>query len=746
MNPEHKKYILENITKKSIRELASDLDLKERKVRKFVETEKQKKIPADFKEETKTPARPFDKTIVLLSVALIIILGLAVYANSLNGKFLYDDENLIKDNAFIKEWSFIPKIFSEDIGKATGITYTFYRPIQIITYAIDYHVWKLNVVGYHLTNIILHILVVLCIYWFVCIFFSDKTISILTAILFVVHPIHTTVVSYISTRAESLYLLFLLVSFIFYIKSLKSNSVFYYLITISSYSLSLLSKENALILPALLLLYHFTFKEKVRMREFLSVSGAAGLYIVLRMTVLKHLMVGHAYKSAFFERIPGFFIAIAEYLRLLFLPFGLHIEYGERLFGFNDPRAICGLVILVALIFCILNTRKTNRLIFFSLSWFIITLLPVSNLYPLNAYMSENWLYLPSIGFFLVIAGLLSPFLKKEKTRISLLIFTSCLLAFYSYLTVRQNETWKDPILFYERTLKYAPRSTNVLINLGTAYDNMGRKEEAIAMFKKAIEINPDQAAAYNNLGIVYNKMERMEKSVAMFNKALELNPNDAKIYSNLGSAYDKMGKKEEAVAMFKKAMEINPDQPSGYASLGVTYAKMGKKEEAAAMFNKALELNPNDAKACYNLGTLYDKMGKKEEAIYLYEKAIEINPSYAAAYGNLGGTYYEIGKKEKAIALFKKLIEIDPDYADAYNNLGFAYYEIGKKEEAIALYKKAIELNSNYAGAYTNLGAAYFELGRREEAAAAFKKALEINPDSADARRNLEIIETGSK
>jgi len=350
MNPENKKYILENMGKKP----------------------------------------PAKKAVILASIALVIVLGFAVYANSLNGKFVYDDRDLIENNTLIKEWPISPKIFTTYFAQGSCEKSPFYRPFQMIAYAIDYRMWKLNVVGYHLTNILLHILAALCVYWLINILFNDKILSALTAVFFAVHPIHTGVVNYISSRADSLYLFFMLASFIFYIKSLKAKGVACYIIMVSSYSLALLSKENSLILPALILLYHYTFREKIRFREFLSISGVAFIYVLLRTTVLKYLITGVISNTTLIQRIPGFFAAVATYVRLIFLPFGLHMEYGAPLFNFTDPKAIYGLGILAALIFCAFKTIKTIRLIFFSLSWFLITLIPVSNLYPINAYMAEN--------------------------------------------------------------------------------------------------------------------------------------------------------------------------------------------------------------------------------------------------------------------------------------------------------------------------------------------------------------------
>ena len=650
MNPEHKKYILENMGRKSAARIASELGIRQRKVKRVIEMEREKGgLQGAIPQETLpgTAGLPINKTFVLVSVALVIILGFAVYANSLNGKFVYDDEILVKNNAFIKDWSNLPKFFSEDIGKGYGITYSFYRPIQIITYAIDYSVWKLSVIGYHLTNVILHILVALCIYWLISILFEDKIISILTAALFVVHPVHTTIVCYISSRSDSIYLVFMLISFVFYIKSTRGEGLVPYLIMISSYSLSLLSRENALIFPALILLYHYTFKEKMRLREFLSVTGAAFIYILLRATVLKHLLSSAVSNSNFLQRIPGFFAAVAAYVRLMFLPFGLHMEYGKPLFNFADPGAILGLVILAALIFCIIKTAKTNRLIFFSLSWFIITLLPVSNLYPINAYMSESWLYLPSIGFFLILAGFMGALYKKEKYRKAAMIFAACLLAFYSVLTFMQNRTWADPLLFYERTIKYAP----------------------------------DSPRAYNNLANIYAQTGRKEEVIPMYEKVIKLNPRDTEARNNLANLYDEMGRKEEAIVIYKKAIEVDPGYAITYNNLGVTYDGMGKKEDAILMYKKAIEANPNYADAYNNLASAYYKIDKKEDAVIIYKKTIELNPDNAEAYNNLGIVYFNTGRQEEAVAAFKKALEIDPDHAGARRNLDAI--TAGSKQEA---------------------------------------------------------------
>jgi len=400
MKPKHKKYILDNIDRLSVKEISQNLNLKEKKIHSFLEAQKRMEKQPDSPKEIEVPAR---KKSILFSIVLIIILGFTVYGNSLNGKFIWDDEFLIEKNKYIKSWSSIPLIFSEDIGRGGGKEYSFYRPLQMTTYMIDYSLWKLNPKGYHLTNILLHIFVALSIYWLMNIILNNNLLSLLTAVFYVIHPIHTEAVTYISGRADPLALLFMLLCFVFYIKN-PPKGIGVYLLMVLSYVLALLSRENSLILPVLLLLYCYSFKKKLKVKEFFSLVGIACIYVLFRVTVLKAMLTHEAHTTTLFQRLPGFFVAVTDYARLLFLPLKLHMEYGNVLFPWGNLKAILGVIILFALLLYAFKRRKDDNLVFFSISWFFVALLPVSNLYPINAYMAEHWLYVPSIGFFLIAA------------------------------------------------------------------------------------------------------------------------------------------------------------------------------------------------------------------------------------------------------------------------------------------------------------------------------------------------------
>lgn len=595
------------------------------------------------------PKKTLVKKPIFISLSLIIVLGFAVYANSLDGQFIWDDFNLVKDNTYIRNTSNILKLFKTNIGTGADDEYKFYRPLQMLTYMWDYSFWKLNVTGYHLTNTVLHILVALVLYWLVNIIFKDKLLALLISLLFVVHPIHTEAVAYVSGRADSLAALFIFLCFIFYIKRVEQKRLVFYVLMMASYVLALLSKEYSLILPALILLYHYSFKKKILVKEFLSITALALCFIVIRFTLLKSIVKPVIQETTLFQRLPGLFVALANYLKLMALPFNLHMEHGVELFAFSDPEVILGIILLISLLVYTYKVKK-NTLMSFSISWFFIAIFPVSNIYPVNAYMAEHWLYLPSIGFFLILAKGLTILYNSKKFKTTSLVIIISLITFYSILTIRQNNYWQEPVGFFKRTLQYTDRSPRLYNNLGLIYKDANEYEKAIACYKKAIEVNSEYPEVYNNLGFAYKNIGEYEKAITFYNKALEIDPKCAKAYCNLGIVYGILGQYEEAISHYKKAIELDREYAEAYNNLGNTYFNIGKYEQAIPCYNKALEIDPEYTKAYNNLGVSYKNLGRHKEAIAAYEKALKIKPDFAEVHTNLALLYYN--KKDYALAI----------------------------------------------------------------------------------------------
>jgi len=593
-----------------------------------------------------------------LPLILIAVLGVGVYANSLKGEFIRDDNVLIRDNTYIKSWPGILKCFYQDIAAGAGQEWNSYRPLQMAAYMVDYKLWGLNPAGYHLSSVVLHILAALLIYWLIILLYDNKRVAFLAGLFFVIHPIHTEAVTYISGRADSLSAVFILLCFIFYIKYPYHKRAVFYPLIILTYAFALFSRENTVIFPALLLLYHYCFRKKLRKGLFFSLCAVSAGYILLRMTLLGGLLSNISYVSTFFQRIPGFFAAFAGYLKLLFVPVPLHTSYGLKLFSFSDPGVIAGILALVLLLAGAFKFKKHRRIIFFPVMWFLIWLLPHSNLYPINAYMAEHWLYIPSIGFFVLAGAGLSHALNIKRLKGLVLVLIAVLTGFYSYLTIRQNRFWHEPVSFHKWALKYAPDDFKEHLLLGTAYYERGRYQEALSSYDKALGLAPEEAAKiYYNIGLVYRDTNQPDKAVAAFNKSIEIKPQ-IRVWRGLAKVYKDMGKSEQAAGAYKKVIELEPQKADNYYELGALYASLGSYKQAEDLFRQAIAVDAEFAPAYNDLGTIYMILGRYQQAVFAFNKAIALEPQ-AGSYYNLALVYFYQKEYKQAVNYCDKALEM---------------------------------------------------------------------------------------
>ena len=451
--------------------------------------------------------------------------------------------------------------------------------------------------------------------------YGEKFLAFLASLLFMVHPVHVEAVASISGRADLLAAFFILLTIILYFKQASCQSRKTYLLTLLTFVCALLSKESALILPVLLLVYHYTFKKRINRGLFFSLVGIGFIYVFFRIVILKALLVKALFPytpdiSALLKRIPGFFVAIAYYLRILILPVHLRVDYGDRLFRIGDPRVILGILIISLLIAYALKKRNTDKLIFFSVAWFLIWLLPNANIYKINnSFMKEHWLYLGSIGFFSVLAKLLVG-LYRSRSRAVTASFMAGVVLFYSSLTIKQNIYWNEPLAFIKRSLRYSPDNYELYAHLGREYERLREYNEATASYRKAVEIKPGLPYLYHSLGRCYKMLGRYEGAIITYKKAAEINPNDAAAYYELGDLYDKTGRKEDAVKAYQRAIEIDPHYSEALNNLAALYAESKDIDKAVELWNGIIKFNPDFSTAHFNLAVFYYKQGKYDLAI----------------------------------------------------------------------------------------------------------------------------------
>jgi len=589
-----------------------------------------------------------------LIIVLIFVLGILVYHRSLlKGVFLFDDNGLIIENPLIKNFSYLKDIFTTHLFHGSGIYSNFYRPMQSLSFMFDYHFWELNPFGYHLSSVLIHIFSAILVYFLIYILSKKQYIALVTSLLFCVHTVLSWPVNYIASRADLLSMFFFLLAMILYILykqhiQLDRRSWFLFLSSIVCFVLSILSKEVAAVLPFILLLYLWCFSSpqkrfEKRLPNLIWVFFIIlGIYILLRMTVLDFtegkLLETTTGKIPLYNRLLTTSKVFMIYLRLLFLPVGLHMEWNiepaRSIVQDEVFLSVIGLFIIG--VFGYFLARR-SKLKFFAIGWFFITLLPFSNIVPLNYFMGEGWLYVPAVGFFMLIAIYLFDLKGKSRLHSSIVsIVVSLLIAFYGFLTIKRADVWADPVKLYNEILRYSPTSSKARVNLGVLLAKSGSHDEAIKKYKEAAMLKPDDPGVHANLGTVYANKKMYDMALEEFKKAVEFNPDDYVAHNNIGIIYKQRGKIKEAIEEYKKALVINPNYTLTYNNIGNIYLDSGQYDIAMDFYKKAINLDPNKAAFHGNLGKAYRKKGMLKEAREAFEKALQLDPHHKDAINGL--------------------------------------------------------------------------------------------------------------
>ncbi|MFA5411328.1 MAG: tetratricopeptide repeat protein [Candidatus Omnitrophota bacterium] len=527
------------------------------------------------------------------------LLCFAIYFNSLNNDFILDDYALVVNNPLIKSAKSLGQIFKISPYDAAvmdrDISYDkMYRPLQLLSYSIDYKIWGLNPSGFRLTNILLHLINSILIYYLFSLIFNVNIAKIIS-LFFAVHPLNTSVVVYIAGRADLLASFFMLFSIILFFRFIQSKKKIYYLLSFVSAAFALLSRENALLLSGFIFL--FLFFLKARPKEFFFVIPFIILnvsYICLRVILFGGQgMVLHPSFMPLPLRFLNFFNIVPRYLLLLLLPLDLHLfrvtPFIGQIIGLKSGLS-AGFIFLY--LFLIIKFRN-NRLLFFSMLWFLFWLIPV--FFYLDGYsilgqamMAENWLYLSSAGFF---AGFV--FIRKAFKNLGKALIISAAI-FYGFLTTVNNSLWKNGLVFYRNILEYTSKGNPLRKNLIKEYLNRGLYEDALAEIKKFSLDFPGSEDLYIFQGNYYYETGRINAAIENYGKALRKNKN-LYAYYDLSLCYEKLGQLDKAVYFATEAVKMKPHYLAALVQLGDLYSQKKEFNQAERYYRAALEIEPGN-------------------------------------------------------------------------------------------------------------------------------------------------------
>ena len=586
----------------------------------------------------------------------IIAATFIAYLPAINNDFVrWDDDWYVENNHYIKtlEISNVKSIFT-DFFKGQ------YSPVSTLVLASIYQIGKLNPVFYHSINILLHLLNTFLVFWFLRLLleniFKRKSIEIalIATLLFAVNSMQVESVAWVSAIKVVLYTSFFLASLIAYLKYIFEKKAKFYVYSIIFFLLSFGAKEQAVTLSiTIIAIDYFLNRKLLSGKLILEKIPFILLSIVLGVVTIYSSRTGEFFEDKntgkFFEQIVYASFAFTHYILKLILPLKLSAfyPYPKNTGGLSLFTLSLYIIPVLAVIFSFWLSLKRNKIVAFGIMFFIINIILVLQLLPLRDFiMADRYIYIPSIGAFLIFAFYFVKFLdKKPKNRnftISALIIYSVVLLSISFI---RNDVWKDSITLFSDIVEKYPESSVGWNNRGLANSNIGNDKKAVSDYSEAIRINRTSVFAYNNRGISYSNLNHFNKAIADFNIALQLSPDFLQGYYNRADTYGKYNKIAEAIADYTKVIELRPKFANAYTQRGLLLAKSGNFKKALPDMNRAIELQSNSAEFYMNRGVVSLNLKDFQSSINDFSKAISLKPNFKMAYFNRGLAKINSGK-----------------------------------------------------------------------------------------------------
>jgi tetratricopeptide (TPR) repeat protein len=617
--------------------------------------------PVAHPPDRRTAGRTSAVSASTLPIVAVVLLALVAYANALGNGFALDDVTIIVENPLVRSVRAVGRIFAEDYWGGAGVLNAdpaLYRPLTVLSYAVDYSLWGLNAAGFHVVNVALHAVTTVVLFVVARDVLGQVSAAFVTAALFAVHPVHTEAVTGIVGRAEVLATLFFLLAFAVLrqratpvagagaqaARSVGGAALFL---------LGLYAKESAATLPALLAVDDWLRRDTLprgrwaTTRRLLPKYGglvvAAAIYLVSRQ---------HAIDGASPNIWPGFLgvgaldrvltasRVLMEYVGLLVFPRRLLVEYWTTevpiATSLADPWVLLSLVLWIAIAWLAVRRRRDAALLL-ALAWFFGTIAPMSNvLFPIGVGKAERLLYLPSVGACLVagwawgqatgrVRGVLMP---RAVVFVAVLALT--------VRTVVRNADWKDNLTLALATLQQAPASPLMNDIAAGEFVRRGDVAQALPLLRDAVQQAPNLPWIRGHLGAALSQLGRVEEAMAEYREVIRQSPNDVAAHNNLGAALLSLGRAVEAEAEFREAIRIQPAYADAHLNLGVVHLNAGRLDQARLEFEAALTAKPTSAEAHNALGLALERLARRDEAVQHYRVALSLKPDFERARDNL--------------------------------------------------------------------------------------------------------------
>lgn len=585
-------------------------------------------------------------------LAILVLIGF-LYFNSLGNQFTNWDDGMIYQNSTIRHlnWEGIKRLFTYQPRNT-------YQPVRMLSYAIDYHFWKLNPMGYRITNILFYMLTCIMVFLTLKILSSHLReraspdshfrVALFGSLLFAAHPVHVEAVTWLAARKEVLQGFFFFSAFYLYLKVRDEEGrkrAIYLGVVLFLVLLSVLSKPSAVVFPGIILVYEISRKKDSffsffkRHWIFFTIAGtisAIFTFILIRV-MLDAGGVKPYYGKSFLENALVVLYVLLRSVKLLAFTVNYSAAYSFSVMlpVYHLKNIILASIAISLFVFSIWSLKRT-KVIFFAFFFFLITMLPFLNIIPISTLLADRYVFIASFSYAFLLGIVFDRFYAYQQRRfsegffkllsVSIFIF---LLAGYSYMTIRQNTIWQNSYTLWADAVEKHPESNIANALMGVVYVELGMDEEATKYLEKAVEILPYDYQSLNNLGIVYGRLGQYEKALDALLKAIFFKPDQDSIKINLSILYQREKKYDEAKKILEYLITKSPENSANLRfRLANVYKEAEEYELALKELLKASELAPEIINLYEEIGNIYaSRLKNREKAIEYYSKGIETAP-----------------------------------------------------------------------------------------------------------------------
>jgi tetratricopeptide (TPR) repeat protein len=652
-------------------------------------------------------------------LALLILVAVLPYLNSLWNGFVQDDNHQILSNPYLRSFSHWREIFATNVWSyvgAQGAT-NYYRPLMTLGYLLCYQFLGPLPYGFHLANVVLNAGVVCLVFLVTERIFRDRPLGFVAAVLFSLLPIHSESVDWIAAVTDLQLTFFYLLSFWFFLRvakpgphhplvpsSMRSGAGLSNLVPSSvrrgsglsnlvpssvrrgsrggaaelgmvlSFALALLAKETAVSLPFLATYFeHFLRDDRAqtsfgqKFSRYFTLWLLDVVYLLFRIRIFGGLApVLQLPKISRREAFYSSFALVAQYVWKLLWPVHLCGFYPfHKSVALSDPRVIAGFLVLGLCLVAFAYSWRRERLVSFGLLWFFLNIAPVLNARWLGANaFTERYLYLPSLGFCWIAAWGGRLLWMRLAGRPAARKFYAAGLAIGAFLClvriVTRNRIWHDDPTFYRSTLAVQPDAIALRINLGAVYWNSGSPDQAEAEWRKALRRAPDHWLTLNNLGLVAERKKRYDEAIEDFQRSIRLRPNYADSHLNLGRTYAETGAAEKAEGQLKAAVALAPLYVQARNELAKFYFDAGRFVEAEQQYRSSIS-SGGTTLAWNSLGEIYSRWNRWQDAEHAFRQAVALDAFDSRAHFGLGAVLEAEGRTSEALKEYAAGLQTDP-------------------------------------------------------------------------------------